>query len=108
MTSITEQIQAQKQAKKENLKDLFYVDYCYHCRDPEIRGKEQVTCHHEWYCHHDNGDVQQLEAEIAMIQHRQWLRGYKCAYEIEELKSLRQQKWELIRQGRRNLPKVKV
>ena len=100
MKTLKQQIQQQKTAKKEQLKDLYYVDYCYHCKDPGIRTGENVTCHHPWYCHHDNGQAQTLEAEITRIKHRQHLRGYKCHYEYYELKRLEGIKWDLTHNRR--------
>lgn len=108
MTSLRQQIIEQKKQKSENLKDIFFVDYCYHCKDPEIRTKEAVSCHHPWYCHHDNGPVQELEAKIGKIEHNSWLRGFMCSYEFEELKLLRDRKWDLIKECRRSMPRVKV
>jgi hypothetical protein len=107
MTTIQEQIRQQKQQKSENIKDLFYVDDCYHCKDNEIRTKENVTCNHNWYCHHDNGQVQELESKIGKIQHDTWMRGYMCSYEYKNLQELKNLKFELIKECRRNMPKIK-
>ncbi len=108
MLSIKDQITAQKKAKTENLKDIYYVDYCYHCKDPEVRTGEKIQCKHEWYCHHDGGEVQDIEAKIGVIRQDIWLRGYACAYERETLKKLYDTKWELIKKCRREMPRIKV
>ena len=110
MTTLRQQIIKQKQNKTENLKDLFYVDYCNNCKNAEIRGtygKDYTPCNHEWYCFNDGGEVQELESNIAKINHDVWLRGYMCAYEREELKELKNRKWELIKKNRRKLPRIK-
>ena len=110
MDLLEQQLQEEKIIKKEKLKDLFYVDYCNNCKDDNIRGeygKDYTPCHHPWYCWHDNGEVQDIEYRIGLINHDVWLRGYMCAYEREELKELRGRKWELIKEGRRNMPRIK-
>ena len=108
--TLQEQIIQQKQEKSEKLKDLFYVDYCNNCKDLEIRGtygKHYTGCHHPWYCWHDGGEVQKLEARIAEIKHIEWLYPFLPAKEKEELKQLQKKKWELIKKGRQNMPKIK-
>ena len=110
MDIIEQQLQEEKIAKKEALKDLFYVDYCNNCKDPGLRGrygKEYTPCHHPWYCWHDGGEVQKLEARIAQLRHIEWLYPFFPAREREELKQLRERKWELIKEGRRNMPRIK-
>ncbi len=110
MDTLKQQIIKQKQNKTENLKDLLYVDYCNNCKDVEVHGtygKDYTPCHHPWYCFHDGGEVQELEAKIAQINHNSWLRGYMCAYEYEKLKELKDLKWELIKKARREMPKIK-
>lgn len=107
MISIKQQIQQEKQIRKDQIKDLFYVDNCNNCKDLEIRGKNYIICSHPWYCHHDNGRVQELEASIAKINHNVWLRGFMCAYEKEELKRLKNHKFELVKECRRSLPPIK-
>ena len=110
MDLLEQQLEEQKLAKKETLKDLFYVDYCNNCKDVEIRGeygKDYVPCHHPWYCWHDGGEVQKLEARIGQIKHMEWLYPFLPAREKEELKQLRKRKWELIKEGRRNMPRIK-
>lgn len=107
MNTLQQQIQAQKQIKSEILKDLFYVDYCYHCKEPEIRTSENITCKHQWYCHHDHGPVQLLESKINRIYNEAWVRGYMCSYEHKALKELGNEKWELIKECRKKMPKIK-
>ena len=110
MVSLREQIIAQKQTKKEKLKDIFYVDECNNCKDIEIRGtygKHYTPCNHQWYCHKDQGPVQELETKIARIKHDTWMRGYMCSSEYETLKELNKEKQGLIRECRRNMPRIK-
>jgi len=110
MDIVQQQLQAEKENKKENLKDLFYVDYCNNCKDEEIRGtygKHYTPCHHPWYCFHDGGEVQEMEYRIAKINNDAYIRGYMCAYEREELKKLKEEKWKLIQQCRRSMPRIK-
>ena len=107
MISIKQQIQQEKQIRKDQIKDLFYVDDCNNCKDPEIRGENYIICSHPWYCHHDNGKVQELEASLIKINHNVWLRGFMCAYERVELKRLQNIKFELVKECRRNLPRIK-
>lgn len=108
MPTIQDQIKQQKKQKSEKLKDIFYVDYCYHCKDNDLKTNEYVTCHHPWYCHHDDADVQELESQIGGINYKVWMRGYMCGYEYNKLKELQDQKWELIKKCRREMPRVKV
>lgn len=110
MTSIQQQIIEQKQNKTEKLKDLFYVDYCNNCKDAEIRGeygRDYVPCHHPWYCWQDGGEVQELEYQLSLLRENEHWQGYLTAQEYEKLKKLKARKWELIKEGRRNMPKVK-
>ena len=110
MDIIEQQLQEEKIAKKEALKDLFYVDYCNNCKDADIRGeygKDYTPCHHPWYCWHDGGEVQELEARLAQINHIEWLYPFLPAKEREERKQLQKRKWELIKEGRRNMPRIK-
>ena len=110
MVTLQEQIRQRKEDKKEKLKDLFFVDYCNNCKDAEIRGKygkHYTPCHHPWYCWHDGGEVQKLEARLGEINHMEWLYPFLPAKEREERKQLQKKKWELIKQGRRNMPRIK-
>lgn len=97
---LAEQIKAQKKNKQEHLKDLFYVDYCNNCKDPDIRGtygKTYTPCHHPWYCHHDNGEAQNIEYQLATLN-----KPRLTSQEYEHLKNLKQKKWELIHKSRRH------
>jgi len=110
MVNLQEQIKQRKEDKKEKLKDLFYVDYCNNCKDREIRGqygKDYTACNHPWYCWHDGGEVQKLEARLAEINHIEGLYPFLPAKEREERRQLQERKWELIKQGRRNMPRIK-
>ena len=110
MVNLQEQIKQRKEDKKEKLKDLFYVDYCNNCKDREIRGQygeDYTACHHPWYCWHDGGEVQELEARLAEINHIEWLYPFLPANEREERKELQKRKWELIKKGRREMPRIK-
>ena len=89
----------------EYIKDLFYVDYCNCCMDLDVMSPNEVPCLHPWYCHKDNGEVQELEYEIALIKHNEWLRGYSCAYEREELHKLKQKKFEMVKRKLREFRK---
>ena len=108
--TLREQIIQQKKNKTENLKDLFYVDYCNNCKDAKIRwvyGKDYTPCHHPWYCWHDGGEVQELESRIGELKHIVWLYPFLPAREKEELRELNKRKWDLIKKCRREMPKVK-
>ena len=110
MKSIKQQIIKAKKVQKENMKNLFYVDYCNNCKDIEIRGvygKDYTPCHHPWFCWHDGREVESLGNEIGLIKQDIYLRGYTCAYEVEKLKKLNEKKWELIKKGRRNMSRIK-
>lgn len=89
----------------EYTKDLFYVDYCNCCKDLDVMSLLELPCHHPWYCHMDNGEVQELEADIGRINHNEWLRGYMYASEREELRNLKQKKFELVKQKLREFRK---
>lgn len=110
MDLLEQQLENEKLAKKEKLKDLFYVDYCNNCKDEEIRGvygKDYTPCHHPWYCWNDGGAVQQLEYELAVLRENERNHGSLTTSEFEQLKVLKERKWELIKECRRNMPKVK-
>ena len=110
MLSIKQQIQQAQKTRSEQIKDIWYVDDCNNCKDPAVRGvygKTYTACKHPWYCHHDNGSVQEVENSIAKINHDVWLHGFMCAYEREELKRLNARKFELVKECRRSLPPIK-
>ena len=110
MVSLQEQIRRQKENKSEKLKDLLYVDYCNNCKDPEVRGtygKHYTPCTHPWYCWNDGGEVQALESRIAQLKHMEWLYPIFPAKEKQELRELESKRWDLIRECRRNMPKIK-
>lgn len=110
MDTLEQQLESEKLAKKEKLKDLFYVDYCNHCKEETVRGtygQDYTPCHHPWYCWNDGGDVQELEFRMGQIKQDSELRGFMCAHEYEELKVLKSRKWDLIKKGRREMPRVK-
>lgn len=110
MDIIQQQLEAEKEQKKENLKDLFYVDYCNNCKDEEIRGaygKNYTPCHHPWYCWHDGGEVQKLEARLGELREMEHWAPFFPAREKEELRQLKERKWELIKECRRNMPRIK-
>ena len=110
MDIVQQQLQAEKESKKENLRDLFYVDYCNNCKDEEIRGtygKDYTPCHHPWYCWHDGGEVQKLEARLAEINHMESMYPFLPAREKEERRQLQERKWDLIKECRRNMPRIK-
>ena len=91
--------------EKEYVKDLFYVDYCNCCKDLDVMSHNEVPCHHPWYCHMDNGEVQELEYNIGLIKHNEWLRGYSYAHEREELYKLKQKKFEMVKRKLREFRK---
>lgn len=107
MMTIKQQIQQAKKTRTEQIKDIWYTDDCNNCKDLEIRGSNYLSCTHQWYCHHDNGPVQELEFKIGLINHNINQRGYMCSYEREELKKLRDIKFELVKECRRSLPPIK-
>lgn len=86
-------------------KELFYVDYCNQCKDLDIMSPNNIPCHHHWYCHMDNGEVQELEFQIGKINHDSDLRGYMYASERETLKKLKQTKFELVKRKLREYRK---
>ena len=103
MDTITEQLENEKQNKKNNLKDLFYVDDCNNCNDPGLRGaygKTYAPCTHPWYCHHTE-PVQTLEYQIALINYNVQQRGYWCSHEVKEIRKLGRKKWKLIQKNRK-------
>ena len=110
MDIIQQQLEAEKEQKKENLKDLFYVDYCNNCKDEEIRGdygKNYTPCHHPWYCWHDGGEVQKLEARLGELREMEHWAPFFPAREKEELRQLKERKLELSKECRRNMPRIK-
>lgn len=99
MDTLQQQLEKEKQTKKENLKDLYYVDDCNNCLDPSIRGqygKHYTPCKHPWYCHHTE-PIKTLEFKIALIKHNVQQRGYWCSHEAKEIRKLRAKKWKLKR-----------
>lgn len=88
-----------------NTKDLFYVDYCNCCKDLDLMSPNEVPCHHPFYCHQDNGEVQELEYQIGLINHNADLRGFIYAHEKEQLFKLKQKKFELVKQKLREFRK---
>ncbi len=110
MDLLEQQLEQEKINKKEKLKDLFYVDYCNNCKDPSIRGvygKHYTPCHHPWYCWHDGGEVQALEFRLAQLREIERTYPFFPAREKEELRKLKERKWELIKESRRSMPRIK-
>lgn len=106
MDIIKKQLQQEKKNKKELLKDLFYVDYCNNCKDPEIRGtygKTYTRCTHPWYCWHDNQEIQEIEYKIYKIKTQKPTAQLK-----QELKKIKNKKWRLIKECRQNMPRLKT
>ncbi len=91
--------------ENEYIKDLFYVSYCNCCKDLDVMDSKEVPCHHPWYCHMDKGEVQELEFNIAFINHNIWLRGYSYAYERKELYELKEKKFNLVKEKLREFRK---
>lgn len=92
---------------EDYLKELYYVDYCSQCKDLEIMSPNSVPCHHPWYCHMDNGEVQELESRIGLLNHNRRLRGYSFAYERVELKKLKDKKFNLVKEKLRDFRRQK-
>lgn len=83
MISIQEQIQQNKQTKKDHLQELYFVDYCNNCRTG-LASKYDVPCHHPWYCWHE-GKSSEIQIEIVKLENKKQLSNY----EYNKLKDLR-------------------
>ena len=82
----------------EQVKDLFYVDYCNCCKDLDLMSPNEVPCHHIWYCWQDKGEVQELEAELGKLYEKEHWNGYLTASEKEQLYKLKQKKFNLVKE----------
>ena len=103
MNTLDKQLETEKQTKKENLKNIMYVDYCNNCKDTEIRGtygKTYTPCHHPWYCHYKE-PAQTIESKIAQIKHNVQQRGYWYSHEAKEIKQLGAKKWRINKKNRK-------
>lgn len=101
MISIQEQIQQNKQTKKDYLKELYFVDYCNNCKTG-LSSKYDVPCHHPFYCWHDNSSCQKLQAEIVKLETKNKLTNQ----EYETLKNLKIQQRKKVIEGLRKWRKT--
>ena len=83
---------------EEYVKDLFYVDYCNNCNDLDVMSPLEVPCHHPWYCHHDEGVVQEIEFHLASLNETERMMGFLTASEREELYYWKQRKFEMVKE----------
>ena len=107
--TIHEQIQQAKKQKKQKQKDIYYIEDCNNCKCHDITDKNNITCKHSWYCHHDNNEVQELETKIAKIKYNIQSRGYSCKHELKELSELKNKRYQLIKKlkHKKNMKKIK-
>lgn len=79
-----------------DLKEFWFVDYCGNCKDLEVMGCHDEPCHHPFYCWHDDGEVQQLEYELGLLEEKKHWNGYLTAHEKKEYYDLKEKKFKLV------------
>ena len=99
MKSIKQQIIEAKRQKIENNKEAWYVDYCNNCKS-ELASEYDVPCHHPYYCWHDGGECQEVQAGIVRIDEYRRVNGRLDAHMYEEYKLLRERQAKLIGKGK--------
>lgn len=88
-----------------NYDDFWYVDYCNNCKDLEVMSPLEVPCHHPWYCWHDGGEVQEMEAELGKLYEKEHWNGRLTPSERELLFDLKDRKFKLVKQKLREYRK---
>lgn len=99
MKSIKQQIIEAKKEKIERNKESWFVDYCNNCRTG-LASKHDIPCHHPWYCWHDGGECQEVQAGIVRIDEFRRLNGYITSEMFEKYKELRERQAKLIGKGK--------
>ena len=84
--------------------DFWYVDYCNNCKDLEVMSSLEVPCHHPWYCWHDKGEVQEMEAKLGKLYEKEHWNGLNPS-ERELLFKLKDKKFKLVKQKLREYRK---
>lgn len=102
MKSIKQQIIEAKQQKTERNKEAWFVDYCNNCKTG-LASPSDVPCHHPYYCWHDGGECQEVQAGIVRIDEFRRVHGYITGQMYEEYKELRKRQAELIGKGKAKL-----
>ena len=103
MKSIRQQIIEAKKEKREREEELWFVDYCNNCKTG-LAFKNDVACHHPWYCWHE-GESAIVQSAIVRIDEYRRLNGHVTAQMYEEYKRLRKRQRQLIWHGRIKLLK---
>lgn len=85
--------------------DFWYVDYCNNCKDLEVMSPLEVPCHHPWYCWHDKGEVQEMEAKLGKLYEKEHWNGGLNPSERELLFKLKDKKFKLVKQKLREYRK---
>lgn len=85
--------------------DFWYVDYCNNCKDLEVMSPLEVPCHHPWYCWHDKGEVQEMEAKLGELYEKKHWNGRLNPSERELLFKLKDKKFKLVKQKLREYRK---
>lgn len=85
--------------------DFWYVDYCNNCKDLEVMSPLEVPCHHPWYCWHDKGEVQKLEAQLGELYEKKHRNGKLNPSERELLFKLKDKKFKLVQRKLREYRK---
>ena len=85
--------------------DFWYVDYCNNCKDLEVMSPLEVPCHHPWYCWHDKGEVQEMEAKLGKLYEKKHWNGGLNPSERELLFKLKDKKFKLVKQKLREYRK---
>ena len=103
MKSIKEQIIEAKKEKQEMEDELWFADCCNNCKTGLVF-KNDVACHHPWYCWHE-GESAIVPAEIVRIDEYRRLHGHVTSQMYWEYKQLRKKQRQLIWRGRQKLLK---
>lgn len=81
-----------------NHDEFWFMDYCNNCKDLDVMDSKEVPCHHPYYCWHDGGEVQELEAELAKLNEKEHWNGRLTASEREAYFKLKDKKFGLVKQ----------
>ena len=102
MKSIKQQIIEAKMQKTERNKEAWFVDYCNNCRTG-LSAPFDIPCHHPYYCWHDGGECQEVQAGIVRIDEHRRLNGSLDAHMYLEYKVLRERQAQLVGKGKKEL-----
>lgn len=99
MKSIKQQIIDAKMEKTERNKEAWFVDYCNNCKTG-LASEHDIPCYHPYYCWHDGGECQEVQAKIVAIDEFRRLHGRLDAHMYQEYKELRERQAKLIGKGK--------